>query len=261
MDEENTSWESAFVIGSRGGVSLVPNNEGIPVVYRGVVKRKHIHKCWQDKQNFYYMDTGYFGNFISQGNPGGKKVWHRIVKNQLQNIEIGNFPADRWNNLVKGDKRLRWQGWKKKGNKILLVLPNKKACVFYGFDYDSWLNNTIKTIKQHSDMPIEIREKGSRSYRGAGYTIYDAFDSGVFATVAFNSIAAIESVVYGIPAFVSVPCAASPLASTDLTKIANPYYPDYEQVQKHCFGLAYSQFTGDEMLNGTAWKLLKAYEK
>ena len=50
-------------------------------VYRGIVKGKHIHQHWQDKKDFYYIDTGYFGNFISPGNPGGRKLFHRIVKN------------------------------------------------------------------------------------------------------------------------------------------------------------------------------------
>ena len=53
-------------------------------VYRGVVKRKHILRNWQEKKDFYYLDTGYFGNFISPGNLGGKKLFHRIVKNDLQ---------------------------------------------------------------------------------------------------------------------------------------------------------------------------------
>jgi hypothetical protein len=78
----------------------------------------------------------------------------------------------------------------------------------------------------------------------------------VFATVSFNSIAAIESVAYGVPAFVSVPCAASALASTDLTKIATPFYPDETLVHQHCASLAYGQFTPEEIVNGTAHELL-----
>ena len=31
-------------------------------VYGGIAKRKHIHRHWQEKKDFYYMDTGYFGN-------------------------------------------------------------------------------------------------------------------------------------------------------------------------------------------------------
>lgn len=211
------------------------------------------------------MDTGYFGNFVSPGNPGGKKLFHRIVKNDLQKHWVEIYPDDRWQELCKIDPRYRWNGWKigrRKGNKILVIVPNRKSCVFYDYDTEPyidgkkpWLDSTVETIKKHTDMEIIIREKGSRSARQHN-SIFDALDQEVFATVAFNSIAAIESIAYGIPAFVTVPCAASPLALTDLSRISKPWYPDESLVKQHCASLAYGQFTGEEIANGTAWKIL-----
>ena len=235
-------------------------------VYRGVVKRKYIQQHWQDKKDFYYIDTGYFGNFVSPGNLSGRKLFHRIVKNDLQKHWLENRPIDRWQEICKIDPRYRWKGWKKKGNKILIIVPNKKSCVFYGYENvksrdltveskTPWLTSTIETIKKHTDMEIIIREKGSRTDR-QNYSIFDALDEGVFATVAFNSIAALESVIYGVPAFVTVPCAASPLALTDLSQISAPLYPDESLVQQQCASLAYGQFTAEEIINGTAWRLL-----
>jgi hypothetical protein len=236
-----------------------------PSIFRGVVKRKYIQQHWQDKKDFYYMDTGYFGNFISPGNPGGKKLFHRIVKNDLQKHWLEKYPIDRWQEICKIDPRYKWTGWKKKGNKILIIVPNRKSCVFYGYeegkaaDRDetkpTWLMNTIETIKKHTDMEIVIREKGSRSAR-QHHSIFDALDEDIFATVAFNSIAALESVIYGVPSFITVPCAASPLALTDLSQIAKPFYPDESIVHQHCASLAYGQFTPEEISNGTAWKIL-----
>ena len=235
-----------------------------PAVFRGIVKRKQIQQYWQDKKDFFYMDTGYFGNFISSGNPSGKKLFHRIVKNDLQKHWLEKWPNYRWKHLCKMDSRLHWRGWKTKGKKILLIVPNRKSCIFYGYDLEPysltdgkrpWLENTIAMIKKHTDMPIVIREKGSRSDRH-NYSIFDALDEGIFATVAFNSIAALESVVYGVPAFVTVPCAATPLASQDLSMIEHPFYPDEKLVQQHCNSLAYGQFTEEEIANGTAWRLL-----
>ena len=233
-----------------------------PSIFRGVVKRKHIHQHWQDKKDFYYIDTGYFGNFISPGNPGGRKLFHRIVKNDVQKHWLENRPGSRWQEICKIDPRYQWKGWKKNGNKILIIVPNRKSCIFYGYDTEPyangekpWLIKTIETIKKHTDMEIVIREKGSRSGR-QHHSIFDALDQGVFATVSFNSIAAIESIAYGVPAFVTVPCAASPLALTDFSQIITPFYPDESLVQQHCASLAYGQFTGEEIANGTAWKLL-----
>lgn len=224
-------------------------------VYTGIVKRKQIHGCINRGEDFYYIDTGYFGNFVSAGNPSGKKKYHRIVKNELQKSVIENKPADRWQALVKNDARLRWPGWKKNGNKILLILSNPKSCHYFGYELPQWLETTIDTIKKHTDMEIVIRHKGSRAARNND-SIYNALDQGIFATVVFNSIAAIESIAYGVPAFVTVPCAASPLALTDLSKIATPWYPDPALVAQHCHSLAYGQFTHEEIASGTAWKIL-----
>ena len=138
-------------------------------------------------------------------------------------------------------------------------MPNPKACKWYNIDYDKWVTETKEQIAKYSDLPVEVRIKGSRRERNAGYTIYDAFDSGVYATVAMNSMAALESVLYGIPAFVSVPCAASPLASTDLSQLANPFKPDTKLIERHCRNLAYTQFTIDEILSGVAYKLTEKY--
>ena len=246
MEIDDTSWEGTF----RKSISGSSH-----AIFRGIIKRKHIHDCLNRGEDFYYMDTGYFGNFTSAGNPSGKKIYHRIVKNELQKSKIESKSADRWRALVKGDNRLTWPGWKKDGDKILLIVSNPKSCHYFGYDMPQWLDETVATIKQHTDMQIVIRHKGSRSARNCD-SIYDALDQKIFATVAFNSIAAMESIAYGVPAFVTVPCAASPLALTDFTKIATPWYPDSSLVAQHCHSLAYGQFTHEEIANGTAWKIL-----
>jgi hypothetical protein len=238
----------------------IPNAS--PSIFRGITKRKEIVQHWKENKDFYYMDTGYFGNFASPGNRNGTKIFHRIVKNDVQKHWLENHSIDRWEEICKIDSRYKWNGWKNNGKKILIIVPSRKSCVFYGHDIEPyvnnekpWLMNTIATIKKHTDMEIVIREKGSRSSRQR-HSIFDALNEGIFATVAFNSIAALESVIYGIPSFVTVPCAASPLALSDLSKIENPWYPDASLVRSHCASLAYGQFTVEEIANGTAWKLL-----
>ena len=259
MDNKETSLEETFIQGSNNQCNGLANDDSKPLVVRGVIKKNHIDHCVSIGRDFYYIDTGYVGNFPSVGNPSGKKKWHRVVKNENQHCVIRDVPRDRWNALVKQDPRLEWTGWKNHNKKILLVLPNPKACRYYNLDYDTWVAETTEKIKTYSNLPIEVRVKGARSYRNLEYSIYDAFDSGVYATVAMNSIAALESVLYGIPAFVTVPCAASPLASMDLKQLANPYRPSEETIKKQCYNIAYGQFTQDELLNGTAWDITQKY--
>jgi hypothetical protein len=254
---DKISLEEQFVQGTK---NICTNDHRIPdkpLVVRGVIKKDHIDRCKSTGRDFYYIDTGYIGNFPSAGNPSGKKIWHRVVKNDVQHCEIRKVSNDRWNALVEQDPRLQWSGWKNYDKKILLIVPNPKACRYYGLDYDQWMEETTKKIKDNIDLPIEVRIKGTRSERNQGYSIYEAFDTGVYATVAMNSIAALESVLYGIPAFVSVPCAASPLSSLDLSLLGNPYKPSVEKILSQCHNLAYGQFTGEELENSTAWRLAK----
>lgn len=251
------SIEQCFVIGSGNILTTDLNDKTKPYVTRGITQKPEIDQCRSNNRDFYFIDTGYMGNFPSPGNPGGKKMYHRVVKNDIQHCQLqSNYPSDRWESLVRSDPRLKWSGWKNYDKKILLVMPNPKACRFYGIDQEKWVEETTNEIKKQIDLPIEVRIKGSRSYRNKEYTIYDAFDSGVYATVAFNSIAALESVLYGIPACVTVPCAASPLSS-DKLDLKNLYRPSPEKILKHCYRLAYGQFTVDEITKGVAWKLLK----
>lgn len=254
---KDISLEERVVIGSKNIATSNPDETQKPLVVRGVIKKDHVNRCVSVGRDFYYVDTGYFGNFPSQGNPSGKKLWHRLVKNENQLSKVRITPDDRWNKVLQQDPRLKWTGWKNHNKKILLVMPNPKACKYYNVDYDTWVNQTTEKIKQFIDLPIEVRIKGSRSGRNHEYSIYDAFDSGVYATVAFNSIAAVESVLYGIPAFVSVPCAGSPLCSNDLSQLTNPYKPDLDKITAHCKSLAYGQFTVEELQDGTAWKIVQ----
>lgn len=248
--------EDSLVQGSNNICTTNINETSKPMVVRGVTRKSEIVECQKINRDFYYIDTGYVGNFPSIGNPSGKKCWHRIVKNDLQHIMPLGVSDDRWKRLVKQDPRLEWTGWKSHNQKILLVLPNPKACRYFNIDCDQWIAETTEKIKTYSNLPIEIRVKGPRSERSHGYSIYDAFNSGVYATVSFNSIASLESVLYGIPAFVSVPCAATPLASTDLSTLNNPYKPEVNTILKHCHTLAYGQYTQNEILDGTAWKII-----
>jgi hypothetical protein len=237
------------------------NSTDQDLIIRGIVKKDAIKQAESQNKNYYYIDTGYLGNFPSLGNQSGKKIWHRIVKNDLQHCYIRDVPGDRWNNLVKQDPRLLWKGWKNYDKKILLVLPNPKATRFYNIECDQWISDTSAIIRKYSPLPIEVRIKGTRSERGHGYSIYDAFDTGVYATVAFNSIAALESVLYGIPAFVSVPCAATPIASYDLSQLNSPFKPDKDLILKQCHNVAYGQFTVEEITSGDAYHITEKYSQ
>ena len=224
-----------------------------PIVLRGILKKKLIKQCWADRRDFYFMDTGYLGNHQSESNPLGWKLYHRIVKNDLQHNEIIERPADRFKKL-----NVPLHRWKKGGKKILIAAPDDKPCKFYGFDKDQWVAETIEEIKKHTDRPIEVRDRvKSRTERIVNSSLKEALGDNVFALVTFNSNAATEAITYGYPAFVLAPVhAAMPVASTDLSKIETPYYPDMDKVFAWASHLAYGQFHVNELKDGSAKRML-----
>ena len=223
------------------------------IVLRGILKHKIMKRCWQDNRIFYYMDTGYFGNERSTDNPNGWKYWHRIVKNNLQHGEIIARPNDRFKKFNK-----TFSPWKKSGNKILVAAPDDKPFKFYGITKDQWVAETVAKIKEHTDRPVVVRERApKRIDRIVTDTLQRALDDDVFALVTYNSVAAIESVFHGIPAFTMAPAnAASPVALQDLSKIETPYYADKDKLYAWGCHLAYGQFHTTELRNGQALEML-----
>ena len=208
------------------------------IVLRGILKHKIMKRCWKDNRTFYYMDTGYFGNERSSANPNGWKHWHRIVKNNLQHSEIVARSDDRFKKFNK-----KFTPWKTNGSKILVAAPDEKPCKFYGVDKDEWIKQTVETIKKYTDRPVEVRQRApKRIDRIANDTLQQALDRDVFALVTFNSVAAIESIFYGIPAFTLAPNAASPVSLQDISKINEPYYADNDKLYAWACHLAYGQF-------------------
>ena len=246
-----------FAMGTRGRVVNTEDFEfkdsEDPIVLRGILKHTVMKKCWKTGRDFYYMDTGYLGNQQNKLNPMGWKIWHRIVKNNLQHSDIIPRPDDRWRAL-----QLPIESWKKTGRSIIIAAPDEKPCKFYDIDKDEWVADTVATLKQHTDRPIIVRDRAkSRLDRTVHNTLKQAMSEDCFALVTYNSVAATEAVLFGIPAFTLAPSnAAAPVALQDLSKIETPYYPDREKVYAWASHLAYGQFHVNELKNGTAWRIL-----
>ena len=240
----------SFLLGSNGvfgsSAHVAGTENKIPVVVRGIAKKKVIHRCIEEKRDFYYIDTGYFGNWKH-------KNYHRITKNALQySIPLNkNCHDDRF--LKTGVEINKHTV----GRNILLCPPSQKALSYWGVDLAEWLESTIAKIKQHSDRPIVIREKQSRHTRITVDTMEMALSDNVHCMVTYNSIAAVEALIFGKPVFTMGPNAAQPLANTSLSNIGTPYMPSFDEVRNLCCNLAYNQFKPKEMQDGTAWRMLQ----
>lgn len=236
----------SFVQGAGGQISSWTAQERTvtPVVLRGITKRKQMDACRAAGRDFYYIDTGYFGN-------GKKKLYHRITKNDVQ--WFGDIVERPWDRLEKTNARPKKM---RSGTNILLAPPSQKLLNNYDIMLDDWLTTTQEEIKKYTDRPIVVRTKRSRSTRVNDDTIEMALDQDVHCLVTFSSIAAGEALLHGKPAITLGPNAAGPLCSHSLSEIETPRRPNLDEVEAWARHLAYCQFTEEEMRDGTAWRIL-----
>ena len=237
----------SFVMGCGGQITYWDKTaeNTTPVVVRGVTKRKVMEACRARGRDFFYIDTGYFGN-TAKG-----KLYHRITRNDVQYFgPVVDRPSDRLALTGIGFRKFR------PGTNILLAPPSQKLLMMYDIDLETWLNTTIEEIKNHTDRPIVIRKKQSRTVRMTEDTMEMALAQDVHCLVTFSSIAAGEALLLGKPAITLGPNAAAPLCSQSISEIENPKIPTLDEVKTWAANLAYNQFTEAEMRNGTAWRIL-----
>jgi len=223
------------------------------LVLRGILKHKIMKQCLADGNNFYYMDSGYVGNSVGDRNSQGIKKYHRIVLNDLQHRTIRQRPSARWD-LLGVDIHAR-----RSGHRIIVATPDEKPCKYYGIDRETWVQNTVAEIKKHTDRPVEIRERAlKRIDRVINQPLSEVLTQDVHALVTFNSVAAVESILAGVPAFVLAPShVAEPVANRDLSKIEDPFFPDQDLLDAWCHSMAYGQYHVRELKNGTAFKMMQ----
>jgi len=239
----------SFIQGSGGQISNweKQSTSMIPAVLRGITKRKEMAACQAAGRDFYYIDTGYFGN-------GKKKTYHRITKNDVQWFgAIIDRPRDR---LEKTGVQIR--KCRADGRKILLAPPSQKLLNLYNINLETWLDNVKKELSQYTDREIVIRLKQGRAVRQSTDTMEMALADDVYCLVTFSSIAATEALLFGKPAITLGPNAAAPLCSQHLSQIESLRIPTVDEIDAWARHLAYCQFTESEMRDGTAWRILNA---
>ena len=231
-----------------------PNH--IPVAFRSMTKRKEIYKCWETGRPFYYIDNGYMGNLMK------KKHFYRIVKNNIQHTKVKDMPGDRFMDLCRFAPYMNYYGKKpKQDGPILLVTPSEKPCKFYDLNQEQWKKDTIEELKKHTDRPIIVRDKGLRPDRIKENSVAaQCARDKVYAVVTYQSMAALEALHYGIPAFTLAPSCVDSVVSKDLSTIEQAKYPDEQQFKNLLNYLAYCQYSLDEINTGRALKMIEERE-
>ena len=244
-----------------------------PVTIKGTTLNSYnsliIEQCVREKRDYYFIDTGYFGNHVRG------KTHVRVVFNGFHHSKYVEVPDDRYKDVIHvieeryaREKRIwgnhfeydffadAWRG----GDNILVVVPGRKNQYVPEFDIDKWVSQTVDVLKKHTDRKIIIREKKIRKIRIGDKHIYGQFiRDKIFAVVTANSLSAVEAVGFGVPCFTSNQHSVRDLCSEDFSKIETPYYPDRDKVLKYFHWLAYCQYTKSELKDGTAYSIIKQH--
>lgn len=138
-------------------------------------------------------------------------------------------------------------------------------------EIDEWLDDQITKIRKHTSRRIKIRphprsplnpstirtldfkhKNIELQYPIRYVQTYDEFDfdealSGAHCVISHSSNPGLQSIIAGVPAFVSKDSLALPVANTDYSQIENPRKPDRTQWFNN---LLYTEYFIDEIQNG-----------
>ncbi len=166
-----------------------------------------------------------------------------------------NGRAD-FRNANSPDDRIRKLGptlspWRTDGKHILLCGQVPWDASVDHINFIDWLDKTKAKLATLTQRPVRFRPHPCISKPDMSL---DEDLEDCWAVVTFNSNAAVDSAIRGIPVFVdddgSMACE---VANRDLSNIESPSIPERQQWLND---LAYSQWTPSELREGLAWKHL-----
>lgn len=246
-------WVGPFVraIGGRmaTGVDEILSNTLLPMATSGISKSSVRTQAEKYNLDWWYVDTGYL-------DPGRYKTRFRITKNGFQiTTPIQAKPNDRLRALR--IDRTQYA----RGNKIMVIPIDGKISGAYGIaNPDTWLEQTIATIKQHTDREIVVRHRpASRETRVVEDTFVGALQKDISAVVVWASNCGVEAATHGIPVVSLGPSACTQISGR-IEQIDNLPTVNAELTEAWLRWLSYNQFSKSEIESGHAWRILQENE-
>jgi hypothetical protein len=169
---------------------------------------------------------------------------------------------------------MEFQPWKQTGNVIVILGQHINSEQWKGLpNMKKWITQQIREIRKYTDRPILIRPhprnpvevavdefKNIRvSHPKRDWATYDDTDfkkilKSTWAVVNHSSNPAIESVIGGIPVFVSESSLCYDVGNHGYTDINRPAMPNREQWAHR---LAYTEWWTDEIREGKPWERIR----
>jgi hypothetical protein len=192
---------------------------------------------------FWFIDSGYT-NFLESN-----KVWHRLVQNHLHHGKLFEAPVDRLGNFKSFPKQ-----WREDGEFIYVIEPGPFAAQIFHCDLKTWKYDVEKELRQYTDKKIKFREKAPKDERTNLYE--ELCNEDYYCIVSINSNAATEAIWAGVPAITLDRHVSNPVTVNKLSDVNNLFRGNLANWLTY---LSYSQFTKQELLDGTAVEIVKKY--
>ena len=164
--------------------------------------------------------------------------------------------------------------WKQRGQTIMLLGQHHNSEQWAGMpDMGKWFELQIQEIRKHTDRPIHIRPhpRNNVSFNIKKYpnvtlknpimdtnTIDDTNFKDIlkdaWAVINHSSNPAMESVINGVPVFVSESSLCYDVGNHSLANINNPLMPDRQMWANR---LSYTEWFPDEIERGLPWRRIK----
>jgi hypothetical protein len=196
------------------------------------------------KYPMWFIDSGYT-NFLEPN-----KKWHRLVRNHIHHDQMFEAPVDRLANFPSFPKP-----WRESGHKILIIEPGPFAASIFHVDLKTWKYDVERELKKHTDKQIVFREKAEKKIRTS--LVEELHNEDYHCVISINSNAATEAIWCGIPVITLDRHITNPVSRNKLSDINNLTTP---HLARWLCAVSYSQFTVDELYDGTALRCINRYQ-
>ena len=223
----------------------VPDDQS--VLIRNIINNHDLlaHRLAQNLP-FWFVDSGYT-NFLEPN-----KRWHRLVRDHMHVApDTAYYPADRLGLLP-----VLPRPWRTQGSKILVVCASQYHYHLHGTSLDVWQANVKAQLGKFTDREIEFRPKNLNKKKRTSLYEDLVTDDDIYCVISDSSAAAVEAIWLGIPVITLQRHVTAPVARSKFYDINNLYRGP---LGDWLCALTYSQFTKQEMLDGTALQLVQQY--
>lgn len=213
------------------------------IIRNTVGNENFLTKKIDNRYPFWFIDSGYT-NFL-----GSTKKWHRLVKNHLHFNNNFEAPVDRLGMFEHFP-----QQWRSAGDRILVIEPGPFAAAIFHVDIAQWKYTVEEELRKYTDKKIIFREKAPKKKRAPLYK--HLCNEDYYCVISINSNACTESIWAGIPVITLDKHITNPVSRNKLSDINDLYKGP---LATWLSMLSYSQFTYDELLDGTALDIIQKY--